>query len=99
MPFGRFLPAEHGELSHLPLGHPDLPRPVCRGSTDLKANPMCPTKLKYTLDKQGERGVSLILIFFTTNLFFLKFVFLLSAPQVGGFLKTLFSEGIFSIRL
>lgn len=29
MPFGCLLPAEHGELSHVPLGHPDLPRETC----------------------------------------------------------------------
>lgn len=80
----------------------DLPKPVYRGSTDLKAesHKVCPTKLKHALDKQGDRGVSLIFLFLLPiSLFFLKLVFLLSSPEVGGFLKTLFSEGIFSIRL
>lgn len=99
MPFGRLLPAEHRELSHVPLGHPDLPKPVYHGRRDLKAESHVPYKVKIHFRQTGRQRTNTNFNLFTTNLFFLKFVFLLSAPEVGGFLKTLFSEGIFSIRL
>lgn len=66
IPFGRLLPAE---LSHLPLGHPELPKPVYGGSTDLKAESHVSYKAKIHF-RQTQRQRSITNFHpFTTNLF------------------------------
>lgn len=97
IPFGRVLPAE---LSRVPLGHPELPKPVCCGSTDLKAESHVSYKAKIHFRQTGrQRSITNFHLFLPIYLFFLISIFLLSAPEVGGFLKTLFGEFIFSIKL
>lgn len=71
IPFGRLLPAE---LSHVPLGHPELPKPVYRGSTDLKAESPVSYKAKIHFRQTGrQRSITIFHLFIP--IYFLKFFF------------------------